>query len=118
MEPFLNGKHAVVTGGTRGIGRAIAESLLRSGAAVAICGRRRESVDRAAAELKQATGGEGLGITADVSKWDQVELFFRTVQSRFGGLDILVNNAGAGALRRSGDLRSEAGRSPVARDLH
>ena|SRR5712692_9715466 len=94
MEPFLNGKHAVVTGGTRGIGRAIAESLLRSGAAVAICGRGRESVDRASAELKQATGHDVLGVAADVSKWDQVQFFFKTVQSRFGGLDILVNNAG------------------------
>jgi len=48
----------VVTGGTRGIGRAIAESLLRSGASVAICGRTPETVERACAELKQATGGE------------------------------------------------------------
>ena len=62
MEPFLNGKYAVVTGGTRGIGRAIAESLLRSGATVAICSRTRESVDRASAELKEFTGGDVLGV--------------------------------------------------------
>ena len=99
MEAFLSGKHAVVTGGARGIGRAIAESLLRSGATVAICGRSRESVYRACAELKQATGGEVLGEPADVSKLDQVERFFETVSSRFGCLDILVNNAGAGIFR-------------------
>src|SRR5207247_8754850 len=99
MELFLNGKHAVVTGGTRGIGRAIAESLLRSGAAVAICGRTRESVDRASVELKQATGGDVLGVAADVSKWDQVELLFKMVQSRFGALGILVNNSGACVFR-------------------
>ena len=117
MEPFLNGKHAVVTGGTRGIGRAIAESLLRSGAAVAICGRGRESVDRASAELKQATGHDVLGVAADVSKWDQVELFFKTVESRFGGLDILVNNAGAGVFRGIQDLTLEDWRRTIDLNL-
>ena len=117
MEPFLNGKHAVVTGGTRGIGRAIADSLLHSGAAVAICGRTRESVDRVAAELKQATGGEVLAITADVSKWDQVEFLFKTVESRFGGLDILVNNAGAGVFRGIQDLTLEDWRSTIDLNL-
>src|SRR5882762_986512 len=117
MEPFLNGKHAVVTGGTRGIGRAIAESLLRSGAAVAICGRTRESVDRASAELKQATGRDVLGVTADVSKWDQVEFFFKTVQSRFGALDVLVNNAGAGVFRGIQELTLEDWRSTIDLNL-
>jgi len=117
MEPFLNGKYAVVTGGTRGIGRAIAESLLRSGAAVAICGRTRESVDRASTELKQATGGDVLGITADVSKWDKVEVFFKTVESRFGGLDILVNNAGAGVFRGIQELTLEDWRSTIDLNL-
>jgi len=107
----------VVTGGTRGIGRAIAESLLRSGAAVAICGRTRESVDRASAELKQTTGGDVLGVAADVSKWDQVELFFKTVQSRFGALDILVNNAGAGVFRGIQDLTLEDWRSTIDLNL-
>src|SRR5207244_11042946 len=77
----------------RGIGRAIAEYLLRSGAAVAICGRRRESVDRAAAELKQATGGHVLGVTADVSKWDQVEFFFKTVESRLDRKSTRLNSS-------------------------
>lgn len=99
MEPFLSGKQAVVTGGTRGIGRAIAEHLLRAGAAVAICGRFRESVAQAADELKRDTGGNVFGQPADVSKLDQVERLFAAVGSRFGGLDILVNNAGAGIFR-------------------
>src|SRR5262245_14883005 len=99
MEPFLNGKKAVVTGGTRGIGRAIAESLLRAGAAVAICGRSRESVERAVAELRESSGGDVWGQPTDVSNWDQARALFETVRSRFKVLDILVNNAGIGIFR-------------------
>jgi len=107
MDDFLKGKHAVVTGGSRGIGRAIAEYLLRAGAAVAICSRSRDSVERASAELKQSTGGEIFGEPADVSKSDQVERFFAKVASRFGHLDILVNNAGVGIFRGIQDLTPE-----------
>src|SRR5947208_1289177 len=107
MKPFLAGKHAAVTGATRGIGRAIAEHLLRSGANVAICGRSQESVDRAAAELKKSTAGDVLGVAADVSNWDQVERFFASVQSRFGKLDILVNNAGVGVFRSIQEMSRE-----------
>jgi 3-oxoacyl-[acyl-carrier protein] reductase len=99
MEPFLFGKHAVVTGGTRGIGRAIAESLIAAGASVAICGRSASAVRAAASELKPKTGAEVFGEPTDVSSWDQAERFFRSVESRFGKLDILVNNAGVGVFR-------------------
>jgi NAD(P)-dependent dehydrogenase (short-subunit alcohol dehydrogenase family) len=117
MEPFLTGKHAVVTGGTRGIGRAIASYLLRAGAAVAICGRTRESVDRATTELKQSPGGDVLGHPADVSNSDQVARFFDTVDSRFGGLDILVNNAGAGIFRGIQDLTLQDWRNTIDLNL-
>jgi 3-oxoacyl-[acyl-carrier protein] reductase len=117
MEPFLNGKYAVVTGGTRGIGRAIAETLLHAGAAVAICGRTPESVERASTELKQATGGDVLGVTADVTKLDQVEHFFETVRTRFGLLDILVNNAGIGIFRAIQDLTPEEWRNTIDLNL-
>src|SRR4029077_6305134 len=117
MEPFLSGKHAVVTGGTRGIGRAIAAHLLRAGAGGGICGRTRESVDRAATELKQSTGGDVFGHPADVSDSDSVSRFFDTVDSRFGGLDILVNNAGAGIFRGIQDLTLEDWRSTIDLNL-
>jgi 3-oxoacyl-[acyl-carrier protein] reductase len=107
MELFLKEKQAVVTGATRGIGRAIAESLLRSGAAVIICGRTRESTERAASELKQATGGDVLGVPADISQWDQVRRLFETAASHFGGLDILVNNAGYGVFRPIQEMTRE-----------
>ena len=117
MELFLRGKKAVVTGGTRGIGRAIAESLLRSGASVAICGRTRDTVDQACAQLKHSTGGDIFGEAADVSKWDQMGHFFGTVASRFGGLDILVNNAGMGVFRSIQDLTPEDWRNTIDLNL-
>jgi 3-oxoacyl-[acyl-carrier protein] reductase len=117
METFLSGKYAVVTGGTRGIGRAIAEQFLRAGAAVAICGRTRETVDRATTELKQSTGGDIFGQPADVSNADQVARFFDAVGSRFGGLDILVNNAGSGVFRGIQELSLDDWRRTIDLNL-
>ncbi len=101
----LSGKVAIVTGGTRGIGRAIAERLLRDGAEVAICGRSKDSVDRAVAGL--AAFGRVTGFPADISEVTQVSKFFQAVDGQFGGLDILVNNAGAGVFRKVGDMTVE-----------
>ena len=101
----LSGKIAVVTGGTRGIGRAISERLLREGASVALCGRTQESVDRAVTELKSA--GKVLGHPADVSRPDSVRQFFEAVDQAFGALDILVNNAGEGVFRKTWEMTAE-----------
>jgi NAD(P)-dependent dehydrogenase (short-subunit alcohol dehydrogenase family) len=106
MEKFLSGKIAIVTGATRGIGRAIAARLLREGARVAICGRTRDSVDRAVNELR--SGGEDItGFPADVSKLSDVQELFRNADKHFGGLDILINNAGIGVFRSVSDLTPE-----------
>jgi 3-oxoacyl-[acyl-carrier protein] reductase len=117
METFLSGRHAVVTGGTRGIGRSIADHLLRAGAAVAICGRTRQSVDQIVTELKQSTGGDVFGSATDVSNQDHVARFFEAVDSRFGGLDILVNNAGAGIFRGIQELTVEDWRNTIDLNL-
>jgi NAD(P)-dependent dehydrogenase (short-subunit alcohol dehydrogenase family) len=101
----LSGKLAIVTGGTRGIGRAIVECLLREGAAVAFCGRTRESVERAAGELRGS--GKIFGHPADVSSATQVRDFFQAVDGALGGLDILVNNAGLGVFGKVGDMTVE-----------
>ena len=93
MSGFLQDKVAVVTGGTRGIGRAIAEALLREGAAVAICGRSEAGVRQAVEAL--ASLGRACGRAADVGRWGDVEALFRYVESELGGVDILVNNAGS-----------------------
>jgi NAD(P)-dependent dehydrogenase (short-subunit alcohol dehydrogenase family) len=94
MGEDLKGQAAVVTGATRGIGRAIAEALLREGVTVAICGRRQDAVERALGEMKGL--GRVEGRACDVGRFEQVEQFFAFVAERLGRLDILVNNAGIG----------------------
>jgi 3-oxoacyl-[acyl-carrier protein] reductase len=101
----ISGKVAVITGGTRGIGRAIAERLLHEGASVAICGRTRESVDRAVDGLQAA--GKIVGHPADITDPAQVSRFFQTVDETLGAVDILVNNAGAGVFRKVAEMTVE-----------
>jgi 3-oxoacyl-[acyl-carrier protein] reductase len=104
MEP-LTGKIAIVTGGTRGIGRAIAERLLREGASVAICGRSAASTGRAVEEMKPL--GKVYGCAADVTDLDEVRKLFEAVDRELGPLDILVNNAGEGVFRKVGEMTPE-----------
>ena len=101
----LSGKKAVVTGGTRGIGRAITERLLGGGARVAICGRTRESVDRAVGEMRGL--GVVFGYAADLTDLPQVRSFFAAVDTQFDGLDILVNNAGSARYKKVGEMTVE-----------
>lgn len=112
----LSGKIAIVTGGTRGIGRAIAERLLSEGVQVAICGRRQDSVDRAIASIEPK--GHAFGFAADVTDPGQVERFFEAVDRKFGGLDILVNNAGEGVFRKVGDMSVEDWRRNIDLNLN
>ena len=105
MESFLSGKYAVVTGGTRGIGKAIAEALLDHGASVAICGRSQASVDGAVESL--AKKGPAIGQNADVGKPEDVAALFHFVEEHFPKLDILINNAGVGIFRSVADLTIE-----------
>jgi NAD(P)-dependent dehydrogenase (short-subunit alcohol dehydrogenase family) len=115
MEP-LSGKIAIVTGGTRGIGRAIAERLLREGCLVAICGRNQVSVDHAVAQMQPL--GSVFGCAADITQSQQVERFFEAVDLQFGGLDILVNNAGEGVFRKVGDMTVEEWRRNIDLNLN
>jgi NAD(P)-dependent dehydrogenase (short-subunit alcohol dehydrogenase family) len=89
----LDGKVALVTGGSRGIGRAVAATYVRAGARVYICGRNKEDLDTALREL-QASGGEVEGETADVGSVEDVKRVVRSASRRFGTIDVLVNNAG------------------------
>lgn len=90
---LLQGKTAVVTGGTRGIGFAIAKLYLENGANVAICGSRQETVDKALAKLPEYEG-KVMGICPDLCDPEAVGAAFAAVKEKFGSLDILANNAG------------------------
>lgn len=93
MHFDLSGKVALVTGGSRGIGRAIAQQLAERGARVAICGRTRDSLDRAVAQLQQVSP-DSFGMPADVSQLGDIERLVSGVLEASGGqVDILVNNA-------------------------
>jgi NAD(P)-dependent dehydrogenase (short-subunit alcohol dehydrogenase family) len=113
----LKGKIAMVTGGTRGIGRAIAERLLREEASVAICGLAQEQVDLAVQEMAERPGGKIIGRAADVSSSEDVASLFHFVDSQWGGLDILVNNAGTWANRSVADLSIEEWRQTIGTNL-
>lgn len=101
----LAGTVVAITGGTRGIGRAIAERLLDEGARVAICGTTRQSVDAALEEL--AGRGELLGSVADVSKLEDVKRFVAATMAAWGRIDSFINNAGVGTFCAAADLTPE-----------
>src|SRR3954451_19858707 len=91
----LSGKIAVVTGGGRGIGAAIATRLALMGASTVVCGRTKNLIDGSAEQIRKA-GGKGEAIPCDVSDWNSVAALAQQGQQKFGRLDILVNNAGIG----------------------
>lgn len=90
----LSGKVAVVTGGSRGIGRAIAEGLAMAGADVMIASRKLDNCQAAATEIEAATGRRVLPVACHVGQWDNCDRLVDTVYEKFGRCDVLVNNAG------------------------
>lgn len=91
MADSLTGKTVLVTGGTRGIGRATVEAALAEGARVAFCAR---DAGRVAAVLASLPPDRSFGAVADVADRDAVERFVRAAESRLGPVEVLVNNAG------------------------
>jgi 3-oxoacyl-[acyl-carrier protein] reductase/bacilysin biosynthesis oxidoreductase BacG len=98
MELNLRGKVAIVTGGSKGIGRAVAARLVEEGASVLVCARHRETLE-AAAKAIQSSGGQGagqiVGFAADLTRAEDVKAVVAECISRFARVDILVNNAGS-----------------------
>ena len=94
----------LVTGGTRGIGRAIAKAVAENGARVAICGRGEESTAQAVAELISETKAQVRGMGADVRDREAVRKLFGLVDRELGGPDVVVNNAGIGHFAPVADL--------------
>jgi 3-oxoacyl-[acyl-carrier protein] reductase len=94
MDLGIEGRAAIVTGGSRGIGRETARALLEAGARVAICARTRETLEEARAELEAKSGGKVLAVVADMAVEGDIERLVNEASRHWGGIDILVNNAG------------------------
>jgi NAD(P)-dependent dehydrogenase (short-subunit alcohol dehydrogenase family) len=90
----LTGKVAIVTGSTKGIGRAMASGLAQAGATVVVSSRKQDLCDQVASEIEAETGRTVLGLACHVGDWDAIPGFVETVHDRFGKIDVLVNNAG------------------------
>lgn len=93
MDLELTGKRAIVTGGSRGIGKAIALELAREGANVVIAAREEATLETAAAEIREATGRRVVACIADTTDDSSVKSLVETTAAELGGVDILVNNA-------------------------
>jgi len=93
MDLGLTGRVAIVTGGSRGIGRAIAQVLASEGVDVAICARQRQALDEAAKALTQETGRRVIPIVADTMSSESVAHLVDATLAAFGRVDVLVNNA-------------------------
>lgn len=89
-------KTALITGGSKGIGYGIAEALIRHGLNVAITGRSKSTVDKAASDLNTIKSGSTIGIVCDVRNFNEQEAAVDAVVKKFGGLDVLIANAGVG----------------------
>ena len=106
---MLQGKVAVVTGGTRGIGLAIVKAFLKEGASVALFGSRKETVDKALAALKEENAEYSvIGLSPDLSSYTEIETAMQEVKTHFGKIDILANNAGVSAREPIYDYSPEA----------
>jgi 3-oxoacyl-[acyl-carrier protein] reductase len=95
MDLGLKGKTALVTGGSKGIGKAVARGLAQEGARVAICARGKADLDATATAISQATGSEVFPVAGDLTREADVQRIVDATVARFGRIDILVNNAGA-----------------------
>lgn len=115
MSTNLNGKVALVTGGSRGIGRAVAGELLRSGCRVAMVGRNRDTVERAAGEL--APEGQALPLAADLRDPEQCRRAVAQAVAWGGRLDVLVNNAGVGIFKPVAEMSLEEFREQLEVNL-
>jgi 3-oxoacyl-[acyl-carrier protein] reductase len=113
----LKGKVALVTGGTKGIGRGIAEALIREQANVCISARKESEIEEATASLNNLGGGKAIGFTCDVRAHSEVKSLFERVASQLGGLDVLINNAGIGMFAPVAEMRPEDFRAVLETNL-
>src|SRR5713226_2691889 len=109
----LKSKTAIVTGGTKGIGRAIAETLAGEGVSVCVAARNQNEIDRVVTQL----GDKAIGFACDVRDYDQVKALINYTVKKIGGLDILVNNAGIGVFETVEETSPEDFRAVLETNL-
>src|SRR6266699_3311719 len=117
IEMNLAGKTAIVTGGTKGIGRAIAEALVDEGISVCISARNQDEIDQAVNDLNRSAGARAIGLTCDVQEYDQVRALIDHTVKELGGLDILINNAGIGVFETVEETSPEDFRAVLETNL-
>ena len=118
MNRSLEGKRALVTGASKGIGLAIAARLLSAGVDVVICSREQSALEQGLAELRKIAGKRRVaGTKADVSRAEDVAALFQFADQELGGLDILVNNAGVGKFRATAELTVEEWNQVIGTNL-
>jgi 3-oxoacyl-[acyl-carrier protein] reductase len=117
MDLQLKGKVAIVGGGSKGLGRACAEVLAEEGAKVTICSRNRGDLEKAAAEIRTATGSDVLAFPGDLDKNDTIKDLITTTVGHFGRLDILVNNSGSPPISFAYNVSDEMLETAVQRSL-
>lgn len=113
----LHGKTAIVTGGTKGIGRAISEALLREGVNVCISARHANEIEETVSALGDTGEGRIVGAVADVRDYDEVKALIEHAVEEFGGVDILVNNAGIGKFGKLEETSPEDFRAVLETNL-
>src|SRR3982074_3119539 len=113
----LKNKIAIVTGGTKGIGRGIAEALVAEGISVCISARNQGEIDEAVARLNESGRGHAIGFICDVRDYDQVKALVAHTVKELGGLDILVNNAGIGVFETVEETSPEDFRAVLETNL-
>ncbi len=111
------GKNAIVTGGTKGIGRAIAEALLREGLNVCISARTAEEVEKAVSELGDIGDANVTGVVCDVRVYEEVRAMFEHADEELGGVDVLVNNVGVGLFKTVEETEPEEFRGVLETNL-
>ena len=113
----LKNKNAIVTGGTKGIGRAIAAALIADGISVCISARTQKEIDAAVRELNRNDPGKAIGFLCDVRDYGQVKALIDHAAKELGGLDILVNNAGIGIFETVAETSPEDFRAVLETNL-
>jgi len=117
MDLELNGKVAIVGGGSKGLGRACAQVLAAEGAKVAICSRSQADLDKAAQEIRDITKGDVFTFAGDLDKYDTIKALVAETVKRFGRLDVMVNNSGGPPLARSHNATEEQWATALDRSL-